>query len=390
MHLVAWGALLAHSLAGKRLKNILCMLLISLAVRAADSPKAGVYHVGTPHIESTQSHVLGVPEAVLVLSDTFDVSHAYPMAYEGQFVSLLENKDRWSKRKAVPQCLLTVAGVSSQDNLISKSVYSRHWEIKDPHRSTWFFDLSEEFGAYRSQKDKVSRGSLYKNTMGGSITVLPDIDIQLEKEPSFTSFEKIVGSSARKFSKMSSKANRFFISEMLALHSLKQATGNLNSLRNDIELLIINLYSLDLLVHEYGYGKQYNSALNIFKNILEEEVSTKGTTNLVVVTVPPTTGSSMQKRDDLSTFTTFQYANCHDTENQCIESTNNCSSHGTCTRKSMPDQGPCWSCECSSINSTSWVGEMCERKDISSPFHLLFWVSLKKTTRLHSLRSHYK
>lgn len=73
---------------------------------------------------------------------------------------------------------------------------------------------------------------------------------------------------------------------------------------------------------------------------------------------------------------------CHTSENECITATNNCSSHGSCV-ESIASSG-CWMCLCKPSvrdvgdgrgrQTTYWAGEECQKKDVTVPFHLFFWV----------------
>lgn len=66
-------------------------------------------------------------------------------------------------------------------------------------------------------------------------------------------------------------------------------------------------------------------------------------------------------------------------EEECIYSTNNCNTHGLCSKNSASNK---WSCICaSSFNKTTkatthWSGSSCNKIDISAEFNLLFWSSL--------------
>lgn len=66
-------------------------------------------------------------------------------------------------------------------------------------------------------------------------------------------------------------------------------------------------------------------------------------------------------------------------EEECIFSTNNCNTHGLCSKNSLTSK---WACICgSSFNKTSkstthWSGSSCSKIDVSTEFNLIFWSSL--------------
>jgi hypothetical protein len=80
------------------------------------------------------------------------------------------------------------------------------------------------------------------------------------------------------------------------------------------------------------------------------------------------------------------------TQDQCITTTRNCSSHGSCTLQPHPrkPQTNCFYCSCSLNRFTNdqgqvldsypgfvrWSGHSCEAQDISIEFHIVFWTSL--------------
>jgi hypothetical protein len=71
-------------------------------------------------------------------------------------------------------------------------------------------------------------------------------------------------------------------------------------------------------------------------------------------------------------------------EQECITNTFNCSNHGICIKK-----GDCFQCECSKKYTDDngnqsplysghydWIGDNCSSLDISTTFHIIFWISL--------------
>lgn len=82
-----------------------------------------------------------------------------------------------------------------------------------------------------------------------------------------------------------------------------------------------------------------------------------------------------RSEEDIFSAEKFQGA-CYKNQLECIESTESCSGHGTCTLV-----GSCYQCEClptrdDNKRTTYWTGAACEKVDYSSQFNLLFWTSL--------------
>ncbi|KAI6002935.1 hypothetical protein EDD15DRAFT_1440776 [Pisolithus albus] len=66
---------------------------------------------------------------------------------------------------------------------------------------------------------------------------------------------------------------------------------------------------------------------------------------------------------------------CYASEYACLNGTNACFGHGSCL-STTTQAGECFVCSCETTKSESgqtqiWVGDMCERQDVSSPFILL-------------------
>ncbi|KAJ0420992.1 hypothetical protein BJY00DRAFT_282809 [Aspergillus carlsbadensis] len=75
---------------------------------------------------------------------------------------------------------------------------------------------------------------------------------------------------------------------------------------------------------------------------------------------------------------------CYPSNSSCTESTNSCSGHGVCYKKSG-SEGDCYACRCQETlvkneDGTEllvrWGGAACQKKDISSPFFLISGVTI--------------
>ncbi|KAJ5173979.1 uncharacterized protein N7500_001910 [Penicillium coprophilum] len=80
---------------------------------------------------------------------------------------------------------------------------------------------------------------------------------------------------------------------------------------------------------------------------------------------------------------------CHASNSSCVESTNDCSGHGSCYRKYGSgvegSVGNCYACRCKetvvqnsdgTTKKIRWGGAACQKRDISSPFFLVGGISL--------------
>lgn len=79
---------------------------------------------------------------------------------------------------------------------------------------------------------------------------------------------------------------------------------------------------------------------------------------------------------------------CYASESSCSESTNNCSGHGYCYKKSGSGEttvNDCYTCKCQettirkedgTIQKAQWGGSACQKRDISSPFFLIAGVTV--------------
>lgn len=68
-------------------------------------------------------------------------------------------------------------------------------------------------------------------------------------------------------------------------------------------------------------------------------------------------------------------ASLFESESQCVKTTHNCSSHGTCIKG-----GSGWACACTPTKhhgyTSYWGGSACEKRDVSWQFNLLLWTTV--------------
>jgi Domain of unknown function (DUF3844) len=204
------------------------------------------------------------------------------------------------------------------------------------------------------------------------------------------------------------REDRYFISEILALDSLIAHFDDIPLFAN--QLIMINIASLDGIYHKHGSrSSQYHTALTLFTSLINTLQTYLSSQHIVTITtIPPSTHhqkvSSLSARQLETSFGNEHsspvlsmkqdnqhsiFGICHDSEAICVSATNNCSSHGSCV-ESIASNG-CWACMCKpsiqqvgngGTQTTYWAGEQCEKIDISTPFHLFFWVLFLRNVSL--------
>lgn len=124
----------------------------------------------------------------------------------------------------------------------------------------------------------------------------------------------------------------------------------------------------------FGSGsEQYRVAADSLRAVIQSAIA-KGSIHLVVLTHPP---RSYEKRDPQQSPIPSSFPNqpmlsvstCYDSQEVCEDTTSWCSGHGGCVEASKAGN-TCFICACSATmdsmgRTENWVGEACERKDIS-------------------------
>ncbi|QPG77192.1 hypothetical protein FOA43_004599 [Brettanomyces nanus] len=181
--------------------------------------------------------------------------------------------------------------------------------------------------------------------------------------------------------------DEIFVKEMTQLNYL--LTKEIENIPEG-SVITVNLNSLVSVFKKTGVNSQtYNTCKKMLANILGRGDSSGLEKTIVALPIDQQTftfkfneESKQQKRNLLrrSSRSSLKHSNsayksCYSSQETCIDSTGSCSGHGTCTQVRK-----CWTCMCSATMdkglSTYWAGNACEKKDVSSQFHLLFWTSL--------------
>lgn len=170
-------------------------------------------------------------------------------------------------------------------------------------------------------------------------------------------------------------ANEAFLAEMTTLTDYIDAPTTIDRFAG------VQLSSIPQLAAAYGReSEQYQLATQTVRSVIEAALFDKFI-RLALVTYLP---SSVQKRSTQqlqsslppkTRQTLSRPGVCYDTELACLNGTSACSGHGSCV-STVHEGSECFSCACVATKSESgmtqtWVGQSCERQDISGPFVLL-------------------
>lgn len=176
--------------------------------------------------------------------------------------------------------------------------------------------------------------------------------------------------------------DQFFINELTQLVHL----GALDA--QEGALLVAKLDALVLVGRKIGYDSQ---TYRFLKKVLADylvRLLAKYDVTVVNFPVSDTHKPDLDRRSrELNeVFSVFEKrsagsnsaAACFTSEEACVAGTASCSLHGSCTQSSAG----CWQCACKATfdkkasKTTQWTGYDCAKKDISAQANLLFWTSL--------------
>jgi len=170
-----------------------------------------------------------------------------------------------------------------------------------------------------------------------------------------------------------SPATESFLSEMSTLLSF------LESGVSSDKFGAFELKGLDAIAEAYGRSsEQYKLASQALGAFFQSALANN---NMHIALLAYSTSSQMNKRAPQQSplpapqLPIGSVSTCHLDAEICANSTNSCSGRGQCVEATKAGR-TCFVCACSSTKSDDgkiqdWVGEACERKDISGPFVLL-------------------
>jgi len=153
----------------------------------------------------------------------------------------------------------------------------------------------------------------------------------------------------------------------------------------------LELHDLAEIRSKYGpESENYILAADMTRAFLQHALSQSedGTLQIAVLTYSPFTSISYSKREFSPRASQAPFpppqepigsvSTCFTTEDACINGTTSCSGRGQCVGATKAGR-TCYICACgktttgqgNGIKTEIWVGESCERKDVSGPFVLL-------------------
>jgi hypothetical protein len=142
----------------------------------------------------------------------------------------------------------------------------------------------------------------------------------------------------------------------------------------------LELHGLSQIASAQGPdSEEYRTAAAAFRAFLSAATSQPSNINLAILTYSPFTSNrqpskrqppqsplppSLPPQEPIGSVST-----CHLSSDSCTNATNSCTGRGECVQATKAGR-TCWICACGQTLSESgktetWVGEMCERKDIS-------------------------
>lgn len=164
-------------------------------------------------------------------------------------------------------------------------------------------------------------------------------------------------------------ANEAFLVEMTTLTDYIDAPTTIDRFAG------VQLSSIPQLAAAYGReSEQYQLATRTVRSVIEAALFDKSIRLALVAYLP----SSVQKRSTQqlqsslppkTRQTLSRPGVCYDTELACLNGTSACSGHGSCV-STVHEGSECFTCACVATKSESgmtqtWVGQSCERQDIS-------------------------
>jgi hypothetical protein len=171
-------------------------------------------------------------------------------------------------------------------------------------------------------------------------------------------------------------ANEAFLAEISTLFSFVEPSTDIR----DDKFASLELTGLSQLATTYGRSsEQYQLAARTLKAVLEATTADpKNHIALLTYTPSPITDKRQAQPPQQSSLPAPQLiagpparrlATCLATADACFNATSDCFGHGQCV-STINAGRECFVCACSETKSTSgktesWVGEMCQKKDIS-------------------------
>ena len=161
-------------------------------------------------------------------------------------------------------------------------------------------------------------------------------------------------------------ANEAFLAEMSTL------VNYLDSTSASDRFAALELTGIPKLAASYGRSsEQYKLATETLHAAIEAALADTSV-KLALITYAPSTkkrSSLLVAESKPSQQPATAFSSCFSSLFSCTDATNDCSGHGQCTNTTRAGQ-TCFVCDCTTTISEAgkvqnWVGEMCQRKDVS-------------------------
>mmetsp|Transcript_4376 Transcript_4376/g.4815 ORF Transcript_4376/g.4815 Transcript_4376/m.4815 type:complete len:418 (+) Transcript_4376:1570-2823(+) len=381
-----------------KLSSCLAFPLLVSSVWATKND-AAVYELNSQ--ESIEAPVVTSKDALLYLSDRFDISDYYKIGdNRDEVIEFIDKQNELinSKNTDDAKLLVLINGVSNP-NEVFQSIKPA-FNIKG---SNGYSELSHSL-ITKFPKQIATIGNYNSTPLTNEIRLVSKDHQDNSLLKHFEYFnEKLVGI-WKSFTKAVETDNQIIltnklhqdattlklINDKLFINELSQLV-HLNSVApNNGDSMFINLNSLFSLGKKTGYDSEtYILSMKVLSDYL---IALSAKYDISVIALPVDNknkhlSNHLQKRgQELNEI--FKESNvnkrasnngaCFSSEDACKVGTSSCNSHGKCTKI----KSGCWSCACaatldeSKTKSTNWSGYDCSKKDVSSEANLLLWTGL--------------
>lgn len=382
------------------LLNLVSAALLGSCV-AASAEEIAVFELGARQPETAP--VVSKMDAVLYLSDKFDVSSFYKLGDHGsESIQFLGRQHEMQDPEAASKLKLVVLlnGVDAPADFFNNTpsfVLSNHGH-HGRHGQHRFANML--FNRVPHQYVSV-HGSHELHSLTHEIKLVAPNSTEHSLVDHFRYFNDQLVTIWNTFKKTATRGpgqvlltdgvdqqnfhiinDRFFINELtqlVHLASVDTAAG---------DLLFVKLDALLLVGRKIGYDSQ---TYRFLKKVLADYlVRLLAKYDVTVVNFPVSDNHNAdldrRSRELNEVFSVFEKraagsssaAACFSSEDACVAGTSSCSLHGACTESGAG----CWQCACKATfdkkasKTTEWTGYDCAKKDISAQANLLFWTSL--------------
>ncbi|TDL24325.1 hypothetical protein BD410DRAFT_117401 [Rickenella mellea] len=260
--------------------------------------------------------------------------------------------DRQFVGKGYSSALLLTVDEEVTDDILSPSMKAE-FQLSNPPSTSLNISQVVESMLYRAQRVYSTIVSSSSSTTSAPVPRLLDI-----------------------FHDTPSSATEYFLSETATLVSFVEED-------NDDAFGAFELKSLAELASRYGkHSEQYTLAAEATRAIISSALLNRRLATAIMTYPAPTTAKRAMQPPPQSPFPgpapqlpIGSVSTCHPSDDACANVTNSCSGRGSCSEASKAGR-TCFVCSCNVTRDDQgrrqwWVGDACERKDVSGPFVLI-------------------